>query len=156
MRFLCFVLLVLHFWFFFFFSSRRRHTRFKCDWSSDVCSSDLGGAPGADGLLRLGVRRGLEPRLDEGVVQELLRVEKRERARARAEDDHDELLAPAPHRHREVVARLAREAGLAGLDAAPPLEEPDGPRVDAAVEDERLAAEQEPGVRRVVQQARAE
>src|SRR5260370_22233597 len=29
------------FCFFFFFSSRRRHTRFKCDWSSDVCSSDL-------------------------------------------------------------------------------------------------------------------
>src|SRR2546430_10230732 len=28
---------------FFFFSSRRRHTRFDCDWSSDVCSSDLGG-----------------------------------------------------------------------------------------------------------------
>src|SRR5260370_28503432 len=26
---------------YFFFSSRRRHTRFKCDWSSDVCSSDL-------------------------------------------------------------------------------------------------------------------
>src|SRR5256886_10910902 len=23
-----------------FFSSRRRHTRFDCDWSSDVCSSD--------------------------------------------------------------------------------------------------------------------
>src|SRR5438034_8599976 len=27
---------------FFFFSSRRRHTRSLCDWSSDVCSSDLG------------------------------------------------------------------------------------------------------------------
>src|SRR5688572_12301929 len=27
----------------FFFSSRRRHTRFDCDWSSDVCSSDLRG-----------------------------------------------------------------------------------------------------------------
>src|SRR5436190_12753126 len=27
--------------FFFFFSSRRRHTRSLCDWSSDVCSSDL-------------------------------------------------------------------------------------------------------------------
>src|SRR5438034_5906906 len=26
---------------FFFFSSRRRHTRSLCDWSSDVCSSDL-------------------------------------------------------------------------------------------------------------------
>src|SRR2546430_3921742 len=38
-----------------FFSSRRRHTRFDCDWSSDVCSSDLhylhhdrGGVPFAD------------------------------------------------------------------------------------------------------------
>src|SRR5438270_10444189 len=29
------------FFFCFFFSSRRRHTRFDCDWSSDVCSSDL-------------------------------------------------------------------------------------------------------------------
>src|SRR6267154_2879050 len=28
--------------FFFFFSSRRRHTRWTGDWSSDVCSSDLG------------------------------------------------------------------------------------------------------------------
>src|SRR5437588_8020150 len=27
--------------FIFFFSSRRRHTRSLCDWSSDVCSSDL-------------------------------------------------------------------------------------------------------------------
>src|SRR5436190_13628237 len=27
---------------FFFFSSRRRHTRSLCDWSSDVCSSDVG------------------------------------------------------------------------------------------------------------------
>src|SRR5438132_9835243 len=27
----------------FFFSSRRRHTRSLCDWSSDVCSSDLFG-----------------------------------------------------------------------------------------------------------------
>src|SRR5215203_2502625 len=30
---------------FFFFSSRRRHTRYWRDWSSDVCSSDLGPAP---------------------------------------------------------------------------------------------------------------
>src|SRR5256886_9784910 len=37
----------------FFFSSRRRHTRFDCDWSSDVCSSDLtfhvGSGQAADG-----------------------------------------------------------------------------------------------------------
>src|SRR6266481_6467806 len=31
----------------FFFSSRRRHTRWNCDWSSDVCSSDL--EPRAEG-----------------------------------------------------------------------------------------------------------
>src|SRR5690242_5793841 len=31
---------------FFFFSSRRRHTRLTCDWSSDVCSSDLYDLPG--------------------------------------------------------------------------------------------------------------
>src|SRR4030042_2878009 len=31
--------------FFFFFSSRRRHTRCSRDWSSDVCSSDLGRRP---------------------------------------------------------------------------------------------------------------
>src|SRR5204863_9459693 len=35
------------FFFFFFFSSRRRHTRSLRDWSSDVCSSDLGLDDGA-------------------------------------------------------------------------------------------------------------
>src|SRR3989449_7357553 len=33
---------IFYFFFFFFFSSRRRHTRCSRDWSSDVCSSDLG------------------------------------------------------------------------------------------------------------------
>src|SRR2546422_5006100 len=32
---------------FFFFSSRRRHTRCSRDWSSDVCSSDLGSSRGS-------------------------------------------------------------------------------------------------------------
>src|SRR5690625_7015117 len=32
----------------FFFSSRRRHTRWPRDWSSDVCSSDLGDVVGSD------------------------------------------------------------------------------------------------------------
>src|SRR5437588_8894352 len=36
---------------FFFFSSRRRHTRSLCDWSSDVCSSDL--ASTQDSLARI-------------------------------------------------------------------------------------------------------
>src|SRR5256885_7888512 len=34
--------LLTRLFFFFFFSSRRRHTRLQGDWSSDVCSSDLG------------------------------------------------------------------------------------------------------------------
>src|SRR6267143_4275456 len=32
----------------FFFSSRRRHTSGNCDWSSDVCSSDLDGGQSQD------------------------------------------------------------------------------------------------------------
>src|SRR5689334_23708039 len=38
----------------FFFSSRRRHTRWNCDWSSDVCSSDLN-----SGLVPFLIRLGL-------------------------------------------------------------------------------------------------
>src|SRR5689334_24034416 len=47
-----FVLLFDLFLFFFFFSSRRRHTRWNCDWSSDVCSSDLSGCCDAPPSLR--------------------------------------------------------------------------------------------------------
>ena len=39
--FVFFCFFIFYFFFFFFFSSRRRHTRSLCDWSSDVCSSDL-------------------------------------------------------------------------------------------------------------------
>src|SRR2546427_11127462 len=49
--------MLLHCFFFFFFSSRRRHTRFDCDWSSDVCSSDLD--PDADPAPEI-TRRGLD------------------------------------------------------------------------------------------------
>src|SRR5260221_3681351 len=34
----------------FFFSSRRRHTRSLCDWSSDVCSSDLNRGSFGEGI----------------------------------------------------------------------------------------------------------
>src|SRR5256886_9465495 len=45
----------------FFFSSRRRHTRFDCDWSSDVCSSDLF----TPRVIRV-VRRRVVPRIGPG------------------------------------------------------------------------------------------
>src|SRR5688572_28175455 len=57
----------------FFFSSRRRHTRFDCDWSSDVCSSDLGRRRPARASLR---RRGSGKARREG-------AERRERPRRR-------------------------------------------------------------------------
>src|SRR5689334_23493382 len=44
--------IVIFFFFFFFFSSRRRHTRWNCDWSSDVCSSDLSESASSRVLLR--------------------------------------------------------------------------------------------------------
>src|SRR5438477_4503523 len=42
---------------FFFFSSRRRHTRLTCDWSSDVCSSDLARAALVSDASDLGSKR---------------------------------------------------------------------------------------------------
>src|SRR6266480_346258 len=50
------------YFFFFFFSSRRRHTRLTCDWSSDVCSSDLAAVRADD--LRRGQGRLAEPGRD--------------------------------------------------------------------------------------------
>src|SRR5256886_4960248 len=47
---------------FFFFSSRRRHTRFDCDWSSDVCSSDL---TKTEGGRRLVIKSDFEPKGDQ-------------------------------------------------------------------------------------------
>src|SRR5689334_24270964 len=41
----CWFMLVVVLLSVFFFSSRRRHTRWNCDWSSDVCSSDLNVKP---------------------------------------------------------------------------------------------------------------
>src|SRR5437588_1234260 len=45
---------IFYFFFFFFFSSRRRHTRSLCDWSSDVCSSDLAPSRAARPAVALG------------------------------------------------------------------------------------------------------
>src|SRR6266481_2020127 len=52
----------------FFFSSRRRHTRWNCDWSSDVCSSDLlvADAKGASLIAVVGTHYTLEEFLDKG------------------------------------------------------------------------------------------
>src|SRR6185369_12251163 len=61
----------------FFFSSRRRHTRFKCDWSSDVCSSDLPfSVPEFPSLVDGGLTRDVPVQLQRGdeTVRTILRA----------------------------------------------------------------------------------
>src|SRR5262245_59618045 len=87
-------------------------------------------------------RLGLEARLDEAVMQQLLGIEERQRSCAGAEHDHQELLAVAPRGDREVVSRLLGEARLERLHTARVAEERDVARVDTPTIDERLAAEQ--------------
>src|SRR2546430_6913594 len=79
----------------FFFSSRRRHTRFDCDWSSDVCSSDLRGRADDERWLRVrihleaqhvgGVAR--EERSETRRLEQLLTVRDDARGRLAAGDD---------------------------------------------------------------------
>src|SRR5437588_9475725 len=79
--------------FFFFFSSRRRHTRSLCDWSSDVCSSDLQPGP-----VRAGGEKGLEQ------VAPILR------GNARPGVGHPQLHLPLPR----AVARVAAQGPAGG------------------------------------------
>src|SRR5438309_8433873 len=69
---------------FFFFSSRRRHTRWNCDWSSDVCSSDLA-IPANRCVLVRGKRVDIE------IVQPDMKIVPDFRA-----DSHEMLLAEMP------------------------------------------------------------
>src|SRR5256886_4843783 len=90
-------------WFFFFFSSRRRHTRFDCDWSSDVCSSDLVHDPGSilmfrDHLTFLGEAMTPE-RVKEGLLDVALELEKK-----RSEEHTSELQSQS-----NLVCRLLLE-----------------------------------------------
>src|SRR5215213_11594596 len=126
------------YFFFFFFSSRRRHTRLVSDWSSDVCSSDLGSAAGAG------------PQPPGGALADLVALLLVERDRplqlvlglaaAAAEQQHlgqvDVGLGP-----RVELVGLAGKVdglpgqplGLAGLAPAGDGDRPDGPPLDLGV-----------------------
>src|SRR5947207_15018455 len=120
--FLCLIVFV----FFFFFSSRRRHTRSLCDWSSDVCSSDLRLArayTGRDKILKF--EGGYHGRSDYGLMS---LAPKRAGNFPRPIPDsagiprslRDEVLV-APFNDLETVAGLVREHGdeLAGIIVEP-------------------------------------
>src|SRR5215203_6355489 len=83
----------VHRFLFFFFSSRRRHTRYWRDWSSDVCSSDLGPWLRKDGKAER------EAPVERFAADELRRRAKRIRKRGR----HLPELAP-DERHRVRIA----------------------------------------------------
>src|SRR2546430_1269545 len=57
--------------FVFFFSSRRRHTRFDCDWSSDVCSSDL-----LENVLEVGTGSGYQTAVLAPLIERLYTIER--------------------------------------------------------------------------------
>src|SRR5689334_24101575 len=85
--------------FFFFFSSRRRHTRWNCDWSSDVCSSDLP-AHGVD-------------LVDEDDAGRVLLALLEQVAHAARADAHEHLDEVGARDREERHARFAREIGRA-------------------------------------------
>src|SRR5689334_24133818 len=102
MRLVC-VVYLLFFWFF-FFSSRRRHTRWNCDWSSDVCSSDLVALRRAALRRDLLVASGERHRLEREEV-DLLRVVERE-----LHDPADLLVVdPVDDRDRSEERRVGKE-----------------------------------------------
>src|SRR2546430_4511174 len=82
---------------FFFFSSRRRHTRFDCDWSSDVCSSDLEDEVGVlDVPLRQVAVAQVDPALEVDVVgREVLEADLPVDRRARPPHARDDVAAGA-------------------------------------------------------------
>src|SRR5256886_12032623 len=102
-----------------FFSSRRRHTRFDCDWSSDVCSSDL--------VCPDGRRHGITHRFD--LVLEpggLERPATRRRPtqgqtlhQRRAAEDGRALLAIAPRDLREQLLQTTAGHGIVEREVRP-------------------------------------
>src|SRR5256886_1691782 len=107
----------------FFISSRRRHTRFDCDWSSDVCSSDLNAFKNVQRALEFEALRQREA-LDRGerIVQET-RLWDADRGRTRTmrgkEQAHDYRYFPEPDLVPLELSRASVEAVRADLPELP-------------------------------------
>src|SRR6476661_7538912 len=112
--FVIFFLTILSFkFFFFFFSSRRRHTRFKCDWSSDVCSSDL-----IRGKGNRVERLPLPQAVGEALAQYLIRTRRAGASRAAFLTVRGRPPRPLTAMAvRQIVARACARAGLPRLGA---------------------------------------
>src|SRR5256886_2321985 len=127
----------------FVFSSRRRHTRFDCDWSSDVCSSDLagprdvpvhlsgrvararpGGGPRGDPRRAAPVRRACQRRAEaaDGRLRPRRPNEDRSRPDRVARGRAGRRDARLPHRDARVESRLGALAGRDGPRSGRPRE----------------------------------
>src|SRR6266480_3278297 len=101
--------------FFFFFSSRRRHTRLTCDWSSDVCSSDLLWAAERKRLeVRLVSAVELDPEVVKRVGEEIERRTGREIELEAVVDD--DLLGGLVLRVGNMICDASVRERIAGLD----------------------------------------
>src|SRR3989475_6829023 len=107
-------MIIVFFFFFFFFSSRRRHTRFDCDWSSDVCSSDL--APS-----RAAIRRALGGRsMSHQTVPPA--------APARASNAYESRVEVRPIERRAAATTIPKTAPAVRIGTTPRKEKGCGPR----------------------------
>src|SRR5712692_8872340 len=89
----------------FFFSSRRRHTRWNCDWSSDVCYSDL-------------TTNDERLTTDRSKLLQVLRWTRSERAaRGEAEDEVDRSGRRHASAHPQCDPRAAPKSGYSGFQA---------------------------------------
>src|SRR5256886_4604996 len=96
--------------FFFFFSSRRRHTRFDCDWSSDMCSSDLERARGLGRPHDLAAPEQLVPGTEQRMVETPLArqdVHEPQLDAVHGDRPRDPLERPQPPHLAEPLARVA-------------------------------------------------
>src|SRR6267143_4552850 len=107
----------------FLFSSRRRHTSWTCDWSSDVCSSDLDrrGLPAAEGLaaddrsgdgavdVEVAGLDAVHPARDLAIVQRLDATGEAERLRVGELDRLIEVLGPHQPQHGAEAFRAVKE-----------------------------------------------
>src|SRR5689334_16196396 len=100
----------------FFFSSRRRHTMWNCDWSSDVCSSDLEPRPGAGRTEDEGVVVDRRPAPGHGGTERrLLRAEKLRDGRRERQPDRRERRRAHAGRRRDEDRKSGVEGKSGGL-----------------------------------------
>src|SRR2546430_2463036 len=107
----------------FFFSSRRRHTTFDCDWSSDVCSSDLN----AFASIPIGARTRTAPK--RMVRSRLAFATKITRPKPRSAPVHSPMTAPIRARFSEMRAPEKRYGSALGTRRWRKISRPDAPRV---------------------------